>query len=255
MAWVWEVFYIRGAKDGTARSGPPAGIEPFNPPLLTAAIAAAFAVVGFRSDVDGTPGTVCRSEREDMRSTPPGQREKLERRRTLCALLLTALGGVLVADGVVTANAIPERPGPVHLAANDGLESVLRDWNPNLSGPTVSRIAAAVDRYSGHYGLEPELVAAVMVVESSVRPWAQSPKGAMGLMQVMPHMIHPLGLAGNPATIESNIEAGCWILSHNIRRWGEERGISAYFWGSNVRSLAYLEKVQEARETIRRQTS
>jgi soluble lytic murein transglycosylase-like protein len=98
-------------------------------------------------------------------------------------------------------------------------------------------------------------VTAVIIVESSVRPWAYSPKGAVGLMQVMPHMMHPLGLAGNPTTVESNIEAGCWILSHNIRRLGEERGISAYFWGSKIRDLAYLEKVQEARETIRRRTS
>ena len=190
-----------------------------------------------------------------MRSTPPGPNERNERRRTLCALLLTALGVALVTDGFVTVPPGPDRSSPVHLAATDGLESVVRSWIPSLSGATVSRIAAAVDRYSGQYGLEPELVAAVMVVESSVRPWARSPKGAMGLMQVMPHMIHPMGLAGNPATIESNIEAGCWILSHNIRRLGEERGISAYFWGSNIRSLAYLEKVQEARETIRRQTS
>jgi len=190
-----------------------------------------------------------------MRSTPPGQSERIERRRTLCALLITGLAVALLTDGAVTAPPAPERSRPADLVATDGLESVVRSWNPSLSGATVSRIAAAVDRYSGQYGLEPELVAAVMVVESSVRPWARSPKGAVGLMQVMPHMIHPMGLAGNPATIESNIEAGCWILSHNIRRLGEERGISAYFWGSNIRSLAYLEKVQEARETIRRQTS
>jgi soluble lytic murein transglycosylase-like protein len=95
----------------------------------------------------------------------------------------------------------------------------------------------------------------VIIVESSVRPWAYSPKGAIGLMQVMPYMSAPLGLAGNPTTIESNIEAGCWILAHNIQRLGEERGISAYFWGGKIRNLAYLEKVREARETIRRRTS
>jgi len=179
------------------------------------------------------------------------------RSRKLRTLLLTVLGAVLVLDGTVgagpTETAVAPRAEQVFEAPD--IEAVLRVWNPTLDDVTLGRIAAAVERYSGQYALESELVTAVIIVESSVRPWAYSPKGAVGLMQVMPHMMHPLGLAGNPTTVESNIEAGCWILSHNIRRLGEERGISAYFWGSKIRDLAYLEKVQEARETIRRRTS
>jgi hypothetical protein len=190
-----------------------------------------------------------------MRPTHPHCAAQIERRRTVGSLLLAILGAALLADRALLLPPAPDVAAPVVEHREDGLESVLQHWNPCLADPTITRIAAAVNRYSGQYGLEPELVAAVIVVESSVRPWARSPKGAMGLMQVMPHMINPLGLAGNPATIESNIEAGCWILAGNIRRLGEERGISAYFWGSNIRSLAYLEKVQQARENIRRQTS
>jgi hypothetical protein len=70
-------------------------------------------------------------------------------------------------------------------------------------------------------------------------------------MQVMPHMAEPLGLGGNLATIDANIEAGCWILADNIRRLGEEDGISAYFWGSNIRDVVYLDRVKKARATIR----
>jgi hypothetical protein len=70
-------------------------------------------------------------------------------------------------------------------------------------------------------------------------------------MQVMPHMMRPMGLAGNLATVESNIEAGCFILAHNIERLGVEKGISAYFWGSRIRGVAYLEKVLEARARVR----
>jgi soluble lytic murein transglycosylase-like protein len=107
-------------------------------------------------------------------------------------------------------------------------------------------------RYAAKYDLDPDLVTAVLMVESTARPWARSPKGAVGLMQVMPHMLEPLDLAGNAATIESNIEAGCWILAHNIRRLGEDDGISAYFWGSEIRGVAYLERVREARAALRR---
>ena len=64
-------------------------------------------------------------------------------------------------------------------------------------------------------------------------------------------MAEPLGLAGSLASIESNIEAGCWILADNIRRLGEEDGISAYFWGSDIRSVVYLERVKKARAAVR----
>jgi hypothetical protein len=72
-------------------------------------------------------------------------------------------------------------------------------------------------------------------------------------MQVMPYMIDPMGLAGNPSTIETNIEAGCLILADNIRRLGENDGISAYFWGSNIRGVTYLNRVRAARDRLQRE--
>lgn len=123
--------------------------------------------------------------------------------------------------------------------------------NPDLSTRELERIGAAVVRYSAKYRLDPELVTAVLLVESGGRPWARSPKGAMGLMQVMPAMLSPLSLAGNFTTIESNVEAGCLILADNIARFGEEDGISAYFWGPDVRGVAYLQRVQATRAKVR----
>ena len=42
------------------------------------------------------------------------------------------------------------------------------------------------------------------------------------------------------------------LVADNIRRLGEDDGISAYFWGSEIRGVAYLDRVREARATIRR---
>ena len=71
-------------------------------------------------------------------------------------------------------------------------------------------------------------------------------------MQVMPHMASALDLAGNHTTIESNVEAGCLILAHNIRRLGEQDGVSAYFWGSEIRGVSYLHRVLEKHASVRR---
>ena len=125
--------------------------------------------------------------------------------------------------------------------------------NRQLAEPELARIARAVLRYSVKYELDPELVTAVILVESSALPSARSPKGAMGLMQVMPAMLEPLRLVGNFTTVESNIEAGCLILADNIRRMGEADGILAYFWGPKIRGDAYLERVRAAQAEVRRQ--
>lgn len=138
---------------------------------------------------------------------------------------------------------------PAELAFEQ-IVSRLRHENPRLDGRTAERIAGAVQRCEHHYGVAPRITLAVMIVESNVRPAAVSPKGAIGLMQVMPHMFRDLGLPGNVAHIESNVEAGCILLADNMRRLGEDRGISAYFWGARIGGDAYLGKVKAVRDTL-----
>jgi soluble lytic murein transglycosylase-like protein len=155
---------------------------------------------------------------------------------------------------------VPESPlgagADVSSAPADVAVDIVRrldQLNPHLTDPQLERIRAAILRYSEKYSLDPLLVTAVIEVESAGRPWARSPKGALGLMQVMPYMVNPMGLAGNPSTIETNIEAGCMILADNIRRLGESDGISAYFWGSDIRGVTYLNRVRAARDRLQRE--
>ena len=169
-------------------------------------------------------------------------------------LLLTVFATSLVVRGVsVEATAGIDATAPVVFSA-EHIAEVVGSANPNLSPTERARIGRAVLRSSQSHDLDPQLVTAIILVESGARPWALSPKGAVGLMQVMPYMTHGLQLAGNLTTIESNIEAGCWILADNIRRLGENDGISAYFWGSDIRGVAYLDRVRAARASVRRVT-
>ena len=164
------------------------------------------------------------------------------------AMALTMRDGASVSTPPVSA------PPAVEAAlAMDGeaVGRIVGSWNPALSNVERQRIGAAVMSCHERYDLDPTLVTAMIWVESRGRPWARSPKGAMGLMQVMPYMAEPLGLAGNFTTIESNVEAGCRILSGNIERLGEADGVSAYFWGSNIRGVAYLDRVRAARAAVR----
>ena len=168
-------------------------------------------------------------------------------------VVLGLLAAVLVSGGAASVS-VPSGPLASHASTFDAgdVAAILHRVNPSLSPEQRRRISAAVVRYSEKYGIDPQLVTAVLLVESSARPWARSHKGAIGLMQVMPHVVLPLEPAGNLTTNESNVEAGCFILADNIRRLGEDDGISAYFWGSEIRDASYLDRVREARAAVRR---
>ena len=173
----------------------------------------------------------------------------MTRAQVACLALLCTL---LVFDG---SRAVPQRvenSGAASSTLEVAVAEHLADLNPQLSKRQLQRIASAVVRNSEKYDLDPTLVVGVISAESSARPWVRSPKGAVGLMQVMPYMMGSLDVAGNLTSIESNIEAGCMILADNIRRLGEARGILTYFWGNDVRGVSYLERVQEARAAVRR---
>jgi len=176
----------------------------------------------------------------------------LGRKRVGAAILLGALslsGGRALESRSPVEATVPGARARIDAA---GVARIVGAANPTLSARELDRIGGAVLRYSAKYAIDPELVTAVLLVESGARPWVRSPKGAMGLMQVMPEMLEPMALAGNSTTIESNVEAGCFILAHNIRRLGEAEGISAYFWGNDIRGDGYLQRVQARRAEVRR---
>jgi soluble lytic murein transglycosylase-like protein len=187
-----------------------------------------------------------------MNSSKTGELMGRTRVATLIVLAALLVSGARVerAEQSVAAASPVVAPAPTDFDETQLMRFLGRE-NTALSPNEIQRIAAAVIRYSARYGLDPVLVTQVLWVESRARPWVRSPLGAVGLMQVMPHMAEKLDLSGSLAAIETNIEAGCWILADNIRRLGEEDGISAYFWGSNIRSVAYLNRVKKARAAVR----
>src|SRR5271168_5099795 len=65
--------------------------------------------------------------------------------------------------------------------------------------------------------LPPDLVLALIEVESRFDRWAVSPAGAVGLMQVMPFWPRELGVQNQLVRVESNIRMGCEILRFYLR--------------------------------------
>jgi soluble lytic murein transglycosylase-like protein len=65
--------------------------------------------------------------------------------------------------------------------------------------------------------LPPDLILAVIEVESRFDRWAVSRAGAVGLMQVMPYWPDALGVRNDLVRTASNIRIGCEILRYYLR--------------------------------------
>lgn len=76
------------------------------------------------------------------------------------------------------------------------------------------------------HGLDPNLVEATMFAESNGNPNAVSPKGATGLMQLMPETAKELGV--DPRDPYQNIEGGVRYLKQQIDKHGVVGGLAAY---------------------------
>jgi soluble lytic murein transglycosylase-like protein len=108
-------------------------------------------------------------------------------------------------------------------------------------------------------GVRPDLVRAVVQVESGFNPRARSPKGALGLMQLMPATIREFGVR-NPFNPEDNVRAGVAYLRQLIDRYdgNEQLALAAYNAGPSAvdrhgeaippypETRAYVSKVNKA---------
>jgi soluble lytic murein transglycosylase-like protein len=174
-------------------------------------------------------------------------------RAIVAGLILLAGTGVLNGVAALAAHgrALGSTRAGREAALKMGVVAAIRAKLPRVEPALSNRIAESVVRCQREQSLAPDLVLAVLMQESSGRPGARSSAGAIGLMQVMPYMYEELALPGSVSHVEANIEAGCRLLADNIRRLGEDDGISAYYWGNATGNDHYLQEVNKLRRDFR----
>jgi soluble lytic murein transglycosylase-like protein len=118
--------------------------------------------------------------------------------------------------------------------------------------------ADLADRAADRYGLPRALVRSVILAESAFDPAAVSPKGAIGLMQLMPETARELG--ADPRDPAQNVDAGTrylrdLLLRYDYRLW---HALAAYNAGPGAvdshggvppyrETIQYIRKVEKVR--------
>lgn len=102
-----------------------------------------------------------------------------------------------------------------------------------VAGEATNMLVSATYNTAREVKIDPLLVLAVMAIESGFNPFAESPVGAQGLMQVMSKVHHdkfqPLGGVKAALNPVANIKVGATILKEYVSRGGSvESGLKMY---------------------------
>jgi soluble lytic murein transglycosylase-like protein len=101
--------------------------------------------------------------------------------------------------------------------------AAIRSFNRRLSEREVDAITSSILLFSERYDVDPRLVMALMIAESSFNPNVTSHKGAMGLGQLMPAEANRLGLT-NPYDPVQNIAGSIYLLRGRLDKYSGGAG-------------------------------
>jgi soluble lytic murein transglycosylase-like protein len=136
--------------------------------------------------------------------------------------------------------------------------SQVRTTMPPAGAKDQGRFEDLIEQHASANGVSADLVRAVIQAESGFNPRAISPKGAMGLMQLMPATARELGVE-NPFQPADNIRGGVIYLSRLLSRYDQnvELALAAYNAGpaSVERYGNTVPPYRETRDYVKRITA
>jgi soluble lytic murein transglycosylase-like protein len=126
-------------------------------------------------------------------------------------------------------------------AANSKQQQFVTDWlsrRYRVAGDAANMLVSTTYQAAHDIKIDPLLVLAVMAIESGLNPFAESPVGAKGLMQVMAKVHHDkfeeMGGAEAALNPVANIRVGAQILKDYVNRSGSVEGALKSYVGAGA---------------------
>ena len=119
------------------------------------------------------------------------------------------------------------------------------DCDPIADVELTPMIDAAAQKHS----VEPKLIRAVIEQESGLRPCALSPKGAQGLMQLMPETAGQLGVE-DPFDAKENVEGGARYLKGLLDKYKGDVSLALAAYNAGPSAVDQAGRVPEIPETV-----
>ncbi|RMG43742.1 MAG: DUF4124 domain-containing protein [Candidatus Dadabacteria bacterium] len=175
-----------------------------------------------------------------------------------CVLLLfqqyAVAGPIYVyrqADGTVHFSSKPP-PAGVSARVFTAKSARFSVYRSRSSGPRrlyISKYRAIINRSAREFGLETALIRAVIHAESGFRPSAVSPKGALGLMQILPVNLRRLGIK-DPFSPVQNIRGGTRYLANLIRKYNGNLKLALAAYNAGEDAVRKYKGIPPYRETV-----
>lgn len=119
-----------------------------------------------------------------------------------------------------------------------------------VQASNINQIKAAIVKHSIEMGVDPAITLSIAKSESGFRQEARSPRGAVGIFQLMPSTARRMGL--NPYTIDGNIKGGIMYYKSMYKMFGSmELALAAYNAGpGNVKKYRAIPPFRETKRYV-----